>query len=312
MSRGMICVAIERCWRVGLVVGVIALLGAAPSVGESRDHPARRRTPDGATMVLVDGGAAILGDAPGFPDGVPPRHVDVSPFYIDRLEVTNGQYRRFLDRVAANGDAAFAHPDQPADKDHTPRYWKPFRPALLVRTGMAKLQRFDAETFRRDDHPVVGIDWWDAYAYARWAGKRLPDEAEWELAARGIEGRIWPWGDEWDFGRCNSGGYEWKGERDGHIYTAPADSFPKGASPYGCLQMAGNVAEWVRDESPDGPTSRWTKGGGSSSYPSAVRAAARRGREPGFRSYTLGFRCAMTPPAPRIEIESGEIREEQQ
>ena len=202
------------------------------------------------------------------------RPVSVAVFSIDAFEVSNGQYREFLEGVRSRGEG----------KDHTPRYWKPFIPPLLRKTGIAGLRRFSEQTFREDDRPVVGVDWFDADAYCRWAGKRLPTEAEWEKAARGTDGRTWPWGDSWDFKRCNSGGYEWRGERDGHVYAAPARSYPEGASPYGARNMAGNVMEWTAEAV--------VKCGGSNSYPSSVRPAARTEREREFRYFTLGFRCA--------------------
>jgi formylglycine-generating enzyme required for sulfatase activity len=184
----------------------------------------------------------------------------------------------------------FCHPDEPADKDHTPRYAREFRSPLFKATPAARLAPFNEQTFRQADHPVVGVDWWDAYAYARWAGKRLPSRLEWEKAARGTDGRIWPWGNEWSRTKSNVGGEKWE-ERDGHTYSAPASSFPQGASVYGCLNMAGNVAEWTQEG--------WVMGGGSNSNPSQVRCCGGELREPGYRSFQTGFRCATSsPPAP--------------
>jgi formylglycine-generating enzyme required for sulfatase activity len=222
----------------------------------------------------------------------------VDTFYIDEHEVTNVRYRKFLDWVEAHGDEPYRHPQQPAGKSHRPRYWSDFRPGILQEIGIARLQPFDAGTFQGDQQPVVGIDWFDAHAYARWAGKRLLREEEWEKASRGTDGRLWPWGNQWDFSRCNSGGYEWNGERDGHVYPAPVGSYPTGISPYGCLDMAGNVGEWTASDDVPGPVNRpgdlgqVVKGGGSSSYPSAVTAASREVRERTFRYFCLGFRCA--------------------
>ena len=291
--------------QIGCLALLLAIAAAGP--GMAQDSDKEIQTKDGALAVLVPGGNFLMGDDNGAPQERPQRTVRVRTFYIDKWEVTNRQYERFLDWVKKHGDQSVRHPDQPADKDHTPRYWKKFRPTLLQQTGMARLQQFDDETFRNPDHPVVGVDWYDAFAYAKWAGKRLPTEAEWEKAARGPDGRTWPWGNEWDFKRCNSGGYEWKGERDGYIYTAPAQSFSEGVSPFGCYNMSGNVWEWVNDAYSLPPDSKLDvkvergqktiKGGGSNSYPTTVRPAMRKGYEPQFRFYCLGFRCAMDAPA---------------
>jgi formylglycine-generating enzyme required for sulfatase activity len=220
----------------------------------------------------------------------PARTVKVAAFAIDRYEVTNGQYREFLDWISRSGDHGLCHPDEPEGKDHTPRYWRDFNP-LLKDADYARTTPFGSETFTADAKPVVGVDWLDAYAYAAWAGKRLPTEAEWELAARGTDGRRWPWGNEWQWGKANTGG-ERRGmdvsahgrERDGYIYSAPVGTYPEGRSPYGCDDMAGNAAEWCAE--------RVVRGGSSRSLPSSVRCAARTIREPEFRMFTLGFRCA--------------------
>ena len=248
------------------------------------------------------------------PDERPQRTVRLASFAIDRYEVTNAQYRRFLEHVREQGDAAYRHPDQPANKDHTPRYWKDFNP-LLANPGYRSMAQFgSSETFTADNKPVVGIDWYDAYAYARWAGKRLPTEAEWELAARGTDGRLWPWGNEWKWGLANIGGEKLgadvnaKGrEKDGYIYPAPAGSFPAGRSPFGCDDMAGNAAEWCADwyqpvahtggtkqplPAGSGRPARVIRGGSSQNMASGVRCAVRYKQEPEFRSFTLGFRCA--------------------
>jgi formylglycine-generating enzyme required for sulfatase activity len=283
----------------------------------------------GAGMPHPDLPEKPLGDAPLRPyhvlitradaawrqaDEKPARRVKLRSYAIDRYEVTNGQYREFLDWIEESGDHGNCHPDEPAGKDHTPRYWREYNP-LLRDPFYASTTPFGPETFTADDKPVVGVDWYDAFAYAAWAGKRLPTEAEWELAARGRDGRRWPWGDDWQWGRANAGG-EKRGmdvsaegyEKDGYIYPAPVGSFPQGRSPFGCDDMAGNVSEWVADwydseyyknapdTDPRGPVDgcceRVVRGGSSQSMPSSVRCARRMHREPDFRTYTLGFRCA--------------------
>ncbi len=230
-----------------------------------------------ADMVEVPAGECLLGEQ---------RSTETLPaFRIDRAEVTNRQYRKFLEACRQNPHQ-FCHPEEPPDKDHTPRYWREFRPPLFRQSVAAKLAPFDEQTFRQDDHPVVGIDWWDAYAYAHWAGKRLPTRHEWERAARGTDGRLWPWGNDWERKLANGGGEKW-GERDGVLYTAPADSFPQGASPTGCLNMAGNVAEWTEEG--------MVMGGSFRSNPSQMTCFAGRWRQPEFRSFCVGFRCAADP-----------------
>jgi len=275
------------------------------------DLPAARLVPGKVKPTEIKFARAWEGWA--LEDERPQHTVRLKAFAIDRYEVTNAQYRKFVADVTQHSDAAFAHPNQPKGKDHTPRYWKEFNP-LLKDPAFTRLAQFNATTFTQDDKPVVGIDWFDAYAYAKWAGKRLPTEAEWELAARGTDGRRWPWGNDWQWGLCNIVGEKLgadvraKGkEKDGYIYPAPVGSFPAGRSPFGCDDMAGNAAEWVADwyspdtykvdsaENPHGPQTgaeRVVRGGSSQNLPSNTRCSIRAHREPEFRSFVLGFRCA--------------------
>ncbi len=202
--------------------------------------------------------------------------------YIDETEVTNEQYKEFL-HFNRNSPHKYCHVDEPDNKDHEPRYWKDYRSQFFKRSIASELAPFDEKTFLKPDHPVVGVDWWDAYAFSKWAGKRLPSMMEREKAARGTDGRIWPWGDQWKYEKANTGGEKWV-ENDGYVYAAPAVSFAKGVSIYGHLNMAGNVAEWT-DEG-------YVAGGSSRSNPSQVRCAAFVAREPDYRSFDIGFRCA--------------------
>ncbi|MBW1649436.1 MAG: SUMF1/EgtB/PvdO family nonheme iron enzyme [Deltaproteobacteria bacterium] len=239
-------------------------------------------------MILIDKGDCIIGD-----DKTEQTEY-LKSFYIDKYEVSNARYKKFLEWVNENSDKSARHPNQPKGKDHTPRYWKKFSPDLLKETGISELQKFDETTFIKDNHPVVGIDWYDAFAYAKWAGKRLPTQKEWEKAARGTKGNLWPWGNKWVFENCNSGGYEWKGERDGYIYSAPVNSYPNGASPYGVYNMSGNVWEWTADASASDNLKKIIKGGGSESYPSIVMPSFKKEYEPEYQYFALGFRCAKS------------------
>ncbi len=201
-------------------------------------------------MVLVPTGEFRMG-APagsgGLPDEQPERAVLLSAFYIDRFEVTNEAYLLF---VSLTGHR------MPENSNPAATLWKDRRP-------MPGIER----------HPVVNVSWTDADAYCRWAGKRLPTEAEWEKAARGTDGRRYPWGDQWDVLLTNSASYwagrtvqfdsgaDWeafwvKGEGahiakekglNGEVLTMPVGSFPGSVSVYGLFDMAGNVAEWVQD-----------------------------------------------------------------
>lgn len=231
----------RRLISASLSIGVILTLTCPPASFSAA-------IPDG--MVLVPPGEFVMGTpegSDGLPDEHPERRVYLSGFYLDRYEITNLAYSAF---VQATGHRAPVH-SNPART-----LWEQNNPIPGI-----------------EDHPVVNVSWDDAVAYCRWAGKRLPTEAEWEKAARGTDGRRYPWGNNWDLHVANSAsfwakrtiefqsGADWdafwingEGARlsrehgiKGEVLTMPVGSFPQGASPYGALDLAGNAAEWVAD-----------------------------------------------------------------
>ncbi|MDR4507356.1 MAG: SUMF1/EgtB/PvdO family nonheme iron enzyme [Candidatus Brocadiaceae bacterium] len=237
-------------------------------------------------MVLVPAGKFPMGAAPGefIPEETPQHIVYLDAYYIDKYEVTNAQYWEFLQYMKETGDHSKCYPGEPKEKDHTPG---------TPHTG------WEYSYFDFPDYPVSRIDWYDAYAYAAWAGKRLPTEAEWEKAARGPDGRRFPWGNVWDPQRCNVG-------KDASLSVG---SFPQGKSVYGCLDIVGSLSEWANDwyhpqyyqkspsVNPKGPDystgSRIVKGGSLyAPYAHKMRCSVRIFAKPEDRNKSIGFRCA--------------------
>jgi eukaryotic-like serine/threonine-protein kinase len=254
-------------------------------------------TRDGADLLFIPEGEFIMGSDPKEPyfwGAEAPRHtVYLNAYWIYRTEVTNAMYRQC---VQAGGC------QPPADgSSHTHRDY------------------FKSNEF--NEYPVIYMTYADAAKYCAWAGARLPSEAEWEKAARGTDGRLFPWGDENP--RDNSANlcdrncpeqdpkYIEKGLDDGYADVSPVGSFPAGASPYDVLDMAGNAAEWVADwyqvdyytraptANPPGPLSGTRNifhGGSWRSIREGLRPAARTPKDNGYSSDYTGFRCALDEP----------------
>lgn len=246
--------------------GLTVLPSAAHAAGPAGEA-AKSNSPD---LVVIPAGSFWMGSDDRHPEEGPRRRVTVPSFSIDRYEVTNTQYRAHLDAIGAKTTEVWNDGTFPLD---------------------------------RANHPVANVSWFEAKAYCEWRGARLPTEAEWEKAARGTDGRTYPWGDQMDPKLANIA--------ESHIgHTLPVGAFPEGRSPYGLYDMAGNVWEWTEDwfkaypgnREPDenyGERYRVARGGGwkvctfygcGSHAPTFNRAFF----NPVSRNETFGFRCARS------------------
>ena len=207
-------------------------------------------------MILIDAGKYLTGkeklSTTGTLSKKESHFVNLAAFYIDRTEITVTQFRKY----------------QPSYKE------KPFTNGK------------DCPTC-----PAMGINWIQASKYCRWAGKRLPQEAEWEAAARGVSNFTYPWGEMFLPQHSNL-----KGKEDGHLFAAPVGSFLSGASANGLVDMAGNVWEWVdnKKSSHPQPNARVVKGGGWTSDKRQARISFRNHVDLKMKNPTFGFRCAKS------------------
>lgn len=255
----------------------------------------RAKLPAHDEMVNIPAGTFLMGsdrkvDRNAYPAEFPQRKVYLDAYEIDKFEVTTVQFLKFV--LATNR--------------HPLIDWQ-----------------YDGGNFQETmaNHPVMHVSWFDADAYCTWAGKRLPTSAEWEKAARGEDGRIYPWGNEpAGLSRANFGRTGLSGpvrDRPERLLLYPpiisVDKYENGVSPYGVFQMAGNVAEWTADwydpayykkapdRNPKGPekgTQRAFRGGGWIDSTPTVRPAQRNGTDPNTKMNWLGFRCARDAKEP--------------
>ncbi|MFO0774506.1 MAG: formylglycine-generating enzyme family protein [Nitrospiraceae bacterium] len=272
--------------RVLIARVIIAALSFVPhSAVAAQSQQTDSSVSQGKTLrVVVPAGAFTMGSNDGSGNERPERQVTLDAYAIDRHEVTMRQYAAFLD----------------ASQRKAPPSW-------------------DSEAVETvGDRPAVGVNWFDAEAYCKWAGGRLPTEAEWEKAAKGTGARRFPWGDMQpfvDIANYNRG--VWVSDA---VTLSPVASGVEGMSvrhglkeggrsPYGLFHMAGNAAEWVADwydreyytkapaTNPPGPTAgekRVIRGGSWADLPTALRVSARVAAEPDYRDRTVGFRCASS------------------
>jgi formylglycine-generating enzyme required for sulfatase activity len=334
-KRNFISVYQSNYWTryLALAMGFSLLLALAACDNKAATPTAGAAPKTVSGMVLIPAGAFIMGSdkvdnsgkkeeyglvKPLYLDEHPQRRVELPAFLIDKYEVSNSQYKTFVHATqrqepfdwSQNGynliEERLQATEQKTLRWIAEQYFKldmdtrkMTKPALLQ--AMLKQQQY------MDTLPVTGVGWQDADDYCHWAGKRLPSEAEWEKAARGTDGREFPWGNEWNAGFTNTGDdTDWEGG------IAPVGSYEQSRSPYGVYDMAGNVWEWVADwyqpypgsdyKSKDfGETNKVLRGGGGGvghySLSHFFRSAARAYAKPDTQSADVGFRCAKDAQA---------------
>ena len=291
-KRGMLINTLVSLAVLAAALGAIYFAFLRPKSGTVRDLE---------QMVEVPAGEFIYQDG---------KKETLPTFYIGKYEVTIGQYAQFLDFLAKNPDKAaqFDHPKQPKGKSHVPVEWADMNELNPPMPGYyQRAQRWGKfhEAALDVNSPVFGVDWFDAYAYAKWKGHRLPTEKEWEKAARGTDGRKYSWGNNEDPSRANTGADlnadpRKGGEKDGFKRWNPVDAKSGDKSPYGMVGASGNVSEWTSTvvDSPEGGGKVTVIRGGNweNPDPSVVRRILK------FmdlqQSATLGFRTVSdTAPA---------------
>jgi formylglycine-generating enzyme required for sulfatase activity len=232
--------------------------GAAPAGAAEAQLEGRR--PSRAVRITVPAGAFVQGSAKGDDDERPTLTRTLKAFVIDRTEITRSAYASCVAAHRCKGVP----------------------------------QRFVQPTGSDGNLPITGVTWFDARDYCQYAQGRLPTEAEWEKAARGSDGREFPWGDESACGRANWGNYDGEGPcaAVNPGFPVAVGRYESGASPYGVLDLAGNVWEWVADRYGDEPHRRVVRGGSCCSFFVPPRAANRNAWDPTYRDADLGFRCA--------------------
>ncbi|CCQ90112.1 conserved exported hypothetical protein, DUF323 [Nitrospina gracilis 3/211] len=271
-NRQMVKPAIQQWWAV--LIWTMCMFGAGLSPANAGQVELSR---DPVKMVWVQEGPFLMGNVEGSgrDDERPQREVFVDGFYIDSVEVTNTRYLAYIKS---------AHRKEPPN---------PYGDGPL--SGEKDIGK----------RPVVQITWYDAVDYCLWAGKRLPTEAEWEKAARGTDGRMFPWGGDPRLQNAANFAHNWEDRNT----LWPVGSQPQNASPYGVLDMAGNVREWVADwyspdyyrwgpvRNPQGPGQgilKVIRGGSWHSFAADIRTAARGKGGFALKTDGIGFRCAQS------------------
>jgi len=339
------------------VAAAIVLSLALLADAQQRNKKVHTSSPPG--MIWIAGGSFTMGskDDSGRLNEGPPHRVQVDGFWLDEHTVTNAEFEKFIkatgyvttaerspsweelerqlppgaqkpaDSVLVAGSMVFTPSEGPVDRSDMRNFWR-----WVPGANWRHPEGPESSITARMNHPVVQVSWFDAMAFAQWAGKRLPTEAEWEFAARGgLESKKFPWGDT-DTIKGKFMANTWQGDfpyrntaLDGFIGTAPVRSFPPNG--YGLYDMVGNVWQWCSDwyrpdtyskrahepscHNPEGPSAGWnpsnprqeervTKGGSflcHISYCESYRPSARRGTPPDTGMSHIGLRCAKSGKA---------------
>jgi formylglycine-generating enzyme required for sulfatase activity len=296
---------------------------ATPTLGIVSTHVSAK---DGMVMILVPADQFIMGGESDDLSSFPVHTVYLDAVWIDQTEVTTEMFAKFVESTGYVTDAERTGNSNDFRTENLEVIWEKVE-------GLAWNHPHgeNSNIYGLEDHPVVHVSWNDANAYCSWAGRRLPTEAEWEKAAtwndRTVEKYVYPWGNDFNAARLNFCDknclYDFAMERldDGFAETAPVGSFSVGASPYGVMDMAGNVFEWVADwYSPDyyerSPTSNplgpgvgqthVVRGGAWATHGYYISSARRWAWDPSFQHRALGFRCALGTSSD-IASPSGEI-----
>lgn len=234
---------------------------------------------DNSEMIYIPEGKFLYGskddDKISRENERPQKETVLPAFFIDAYPITNAQFNLFLNETKLelkDGEILISLND--GTSEDLCRITKSEKGRYIIQSGF-------------ENHPVVNVTWYGANEYAAWAGKRLPSEQEWEKAARGIDGRIFPWGETFIEGKCNS-------EESGFKGTTEVNNYPEGRSPYLCNDMAGNVWEWTSSTHEDGSEKRYVRGGSWNYNQNYCRCAFRKAEWPYYQDKDIGFRCVKT------------------
>ncbi|HMU30725.1 MAG: formylglycine-generating enzyme family protein [Nitrospira sp.] len=276
--RGLALLSYVFTWLLWLMIPEASLGYETPPsafpVSQTEFHAVTINSSKSAPMAFIPAGEFAMGSDRGQDDEQPVHRVLVKAFYLETHEVTVARYAAFL--MSQKADPPFK--------------WN------------------EATSGAHESKPVAGVNWYDARDYCRWIGRRLPTEAEWELAARGTEGRMYPWGDAQPTrSHANAGHTKWHG----YDTLTNVGQFELGKTPNGVYDLAGNLWEWVADwydatyyqfsqrENPSGPSAgplRALRGGAWNNDAKTIRSANRAGYAPDARRNDVGFRCAKDAP----------------